>query len=225
MSGEERENFLREEEKNSPEIEIREAPGEAKETTEAPGEAKVTEEAKVALELKEVREALAAKTAEAKELLDKLKRSYADLDNFRKRWRREQEELTKFASEKLVCALLPVLDSFENALKAQDEGKETPFFKGVEMIYRQLEEVLKKEGLTSLNPMGEPFDPYYHEALMMVDTEDYPPQTVVEVLRKGYALNQKVIRPALVKVSTRKVVPFYPEKEGKAEQPAEEKGE
>ncbi len=129
-------------------------------------------------------------------------RTQADFDNFRRRSRQEKEEFAKYASQKLIEQLLPVYDNFERAMKATKEGGDIEsLLKGVEMIYRQLEQVLDAEGVKPVDTVGKPFDPAVHQAVMQVETDEFEPGTVVEELQKGYTLKDKVIRPAMVKVS------------------------
>jgi molecular chaperone GrpE len=129
-------------------------------------------------------------------------RAQADFDNFRRRTLKEKEELAQYASLKLVGQLLPVLDNFQRALQTDGEGAESgSFAKGVDMIYRQLSQVLETEGLKPMEVVGQPFDPELHQAIMQVESEEYEAGTVVEVIQPGYRLKDKVIRPAMVKVS------------------------
>jgi molecular chaperone GrpE len=129
-------------------------------------------------------------------------RAQADFDNFRRRTLKEKEELAQYASLKLVGQLLPVLDNFQRALQTGGEGAESgSFAKGVDMIYRQLSQVLEAEGLKPMEVVGQPFDPELHQAIMQVESEEYEAGTVVEVIQPGYRLKDKVIRPAMVKVS------------------------
>lgn len=130
-------------------------------------------------------------------------RLQADYDNFRKRTRQEKEDFAKYASQKLMEQLLPVIDNFERAMAAASAsgGDYESLAKGVEMIYRQLSQVLEQEGLTPLQTVGQPFDPELHQAVMQVESEEYGEGIVVEEVQKGYRLKDKVIRPAMVKVS------------------------
>jgi molecular chaperone GrpE len=141
--------------------------------------------------------------AEAAEHQQRLLRVQADYDNFRRRTVKEKEELAKYASSKLIGELLPVFDNFERALAAAmpEQGEQSSLVKGVEMIFRQFEGVLKSEGLTIMETVGQPFNPEYHQAIMTVETDEYEEGTVVEELQKGYLLKDKVLRPAMVKVS------------------------
>ncbi|AIQ37348.1 molecular chaperone GrpE [Paenibacillus sp. FSL R5-0345] len=129
-------------------------------------------------------------------------RAQADFDNFRRRTQKEKEELAQYATSKLVTELLSVLDNFERALVTTPSGPESEaFVKGVNMIFRQLDGVLKSEGLTAMETVGQPFNPEYHQAIMQVESEEYEEGIVTEEVQKGYLLKDKVLRPAMVKVS------------------------
>jgi molecular chaperone GrpE len=129
-------------------------------------------------------------------------RAQADFDNFRRRTQKEKEELAQYASMKLITQLLPVLDNFERALLTGGEAAEgDSFAKGVDMIYRQLTQVLDAEGLKRMEVVGQPFDPELHQAIMRVESDEHEEGTVIEAVQSGYVLKDKVIRPAMVKVS------------------------
>lgn len=129
-------------------------------------------------------------------------RTQADFDNYRKRTQKEKEEFAKYASSKLITELLPVLDNFDRALTtATDNPEFESFTKGIQMIFRQLDGVLKAEGLVAMEAVGEPFNPEFHQAVMQVESEEHEEGIVVEELQKGYMLKDKVLRPAMVKVS------------------------
>lgn len=150
----------------------------------------------------ELQERVQALTAQSEEYMQRLARSQADFDNFRKRTIREKEELGKYASSKLISELLPVIDNFGRALETSPEGEGSEsFVKGVQMIHRQFENVLLAEGLTAMETIGQPFNPEFHQAVMTVESDEYEEGIVVEELQKGYLLKDKVLRPAMVKVS------------------------
>jgi molecular chaperone GrpE len=147
-----------------------------------------------------LRQALAEQTTRAEEYFERLARLQADFDNFRRRTRQEKEEFYKYASERLISALLPVLDNFERALVAES-GSIDSLKSGVQMIFRQLQEALAAEGLTPVPSVGGQFDPQKHEAALRDESGDHPDNTILEELRRGYYLKDKVIRPAMVKVA------------------------
>lgn len=155
----------------------------------------VEEEGQVPGEL----EALRQQVEEHKE---RYLRTQADFDNFRRRSRQEKEDFARYASSKLVEQLLPVLDNFERAIAAsKDSGDAESLLKGVEMIRRQLDQVLEQEGLKQLEADGQPFNPEFHQAIMQVESEEHEEGIVVEVIQKGYMFKDRVLRPAMVKVA------------------------
>ncbi|AUS27657.1 nucleotide exchange factor GrpE [Paenibacillus sp. P2(2022)] len=155
-----------------------------------------------ALEAEEENTEVAKLRAEAEEHQQRFLRAQADFDNFRRRTLKEKEDLAKYASMKLVTELVPVLDNFERALATASQGAESESFtKGVEMIFRQFESVLQAEGVTAMNAVGQPFNPDFHQAIMQVESEEHDEGIVVEEVQKGYMLKDKVLRPAMVKVS------------------------
>lgn len=140
--------------------------------------------------------------AHADDQTQRLLRAQADFDNFRRRTQKEKEELAKYASAQLITELIPVIDNFERAMATRPENPELESFsKGVDMIFRQLSDVLKNTGLTPMEAVGQPFNPEFHQAVMQVESDEHEEGIVVEELQKGYMLKDKVIRPAMVKVS------------------------
>ena len=135
----------------------------------------------------------------AEELNDRLLRTMAEYDNFRKRTQKEKESIYPDAISFAVQTMLPVVDNFEFALKS--ECADENFKKGMEMIFNQMLESLKSLNVSEINPVGEPFDPEEHNAVMHVEDDTVEENTVVEVLRKGYKLGDKIIRFAMVKVA------------------------
>jgi len=157
-------------------------------------------------EIKLLREEIEnSKKAEA-EYTDRIKRIQADYDNYRKRTLREHIELIKRANKDLIDKILPVLDSFENALvvTGKSDEIEDEFHKGVRMIYSKLMDVLEKEGLKIIDPAGKEFDPQICEAAVSEAHDKFKDQHIISVLRKGYMLSDHVIRPAVVKVCVKK---------------------
>jgi molecular chaperone GrpE len=145
---------------------------------------------------------LAAARAEAEAYLDDLRRLQAEFDNYRKRVIREQTARATSASQALVARLLPVLDNFELAVSSAEQSRDFDrMLKGVEMVFGELREVLQGEGLVKIEAEGKPFDPERHEAVVAVEQEGVDPGTVVDVVRTGYELRGRVLRPAMVKVA------------------------
>ncbi|BBW95541.1 nucleotide exchange factor GrpE [Geobacillus sp. FSL W8-0032] len=167
------------------------------------------EEAAEPMETAPTAEELAAAKAQIAELEAKLAemenrylRLYADFENFRRRTRQEMEAAEKYRAQSLANDLLPVLDNFERALNIEADSEQAKsILQGMEMVYRSLVDALKKEGVEAIEAVGKPFDPHWHQAVMQAEAEGYEPNTVVEELQKGYRLKDRVLRPAMVKVS------------------------
>jgi molecular chaperone GrpE len=134
---------------------------------------------------------------------DRYLRAIADLENFRRRTIREKDELRAFAAARVVEELLPVLDNLALGLQAAQAPNAdlTSLLGGIEMVATQLKTALGNHGLKELNPTGQPFDPNLHEALSQVPSTDVPEGSVVQVVRTGYTLNGRLLRPASVIVS------------------------
>ena len=129
-------------------------------------------------------------------------RSLAELENFKKRAARDKEEYSKFALLPLIQKLLPVIDDLERALAQFDSSKDLEgLSKGVEMITRSLQEIIKNEGVEPIEALGQPFDPQYHQPLIVEESDEHPENTIIEEFQTGYILHGRVIRPSLVKVS------------------------
>jgi molecular chaperone GrpE len=145
---------------------------------------------------------LAEKEKEANENYERLLRTAAELENLKKRVAKEREEWTKFANEDLIKAILPFIDNLERAVnhaeKVVDSGV---LIEGVRLTIQQLLQSLSKFGLSSFESVGKPFDPAFHEAMLVVESDQYEPNHVVEEFQKGYLLNDRLIRPAIVSVS------------------------
>ena len=136
---------------------------------------------------------------ENEELIDTLQRLQADFDNYRKRAARDQESLVARAGERIVKELLPILDDLERALEAVESHEEAKLEDGVQLVHRQLEQLLEQEGLALVETDGK-FDPHVHEALL-TQPSDADEGSVIEVLQKGYRLGDRVLRPARVVVA------------------------
>ena len=125
-------------------------------------------------------------------------RLMADFQNYKKRVEKEKRDLYSYANEKIMNDLLTVMDNFERAL---EHDADENFKEGIEMIFKQLSDVLEKDGLAEIPALGEEFDPNVHSAVMTEETEEYESGKVSGVMQKGYTLNGKVIRPSMVKVA------------------------
>jgi len=166
----------------------------AEDATEALDEVEASDDA-IAADLEKAR-------AEAESYLDDLRRLQADFDNYRKRTLREQTARAASASQALVARLLPVLDNFELAVSSAEHSRDFDrMLKGVEMVFGELREVMEGEGLVKIEAEGKPFDPERHEAVIAVEQEGTEPGMVVDIVRTGYELRGKVLRPAMVKVA------------------------
>ncbi|MDO8886559.1 nucleotide exchange factor GrpE [Candidatus Oleimmundimicrobium sp.] len=149
-----------------------------------------------------LKEEIKKKDEKITEYVETLKRLQAEFENYKKRVIREQSSFLELACKNIVIKILPVLDNLERALSsAQESGDFKSFKNGVEMVYSQLVDILKKEGLEAINPVGQSFDPREHEALMQIESNEHEEGTVLEAIQKGYFLKGKVLRPAIVKVA------------------------
>jgi len=142
---------------------------------------------------------LAKLRAERDTLVDRLARLQAEFENARKRAAREQQEYRDFALSDAIKTLLPVVDSFDLALRTSAEKSQ--FRNGVELINKQLHDALGKLGLKEIPAKGELFDPRFHEAIEMVDTNEVEDQRVIDELQRGYKLKERLLRPAMVRVA------------------------
>ncbi len=149
-------------------------------------------------------EELKSRAARADEYWDRLLRTTADFDNFKKRTARERQEAIKFANESLMQKLITVLDNFEMAQAAAQTGGADSLNSlqaGVAMIYQQLRNTLAEAGLEELDAAGKPFDPNFHEAVAQQESVEAPEGQVLQQLRKGYKLRERLLRPATVIVA------------------------
>jgi len=143
--------------------------------------------------------------AERDALLDRLARLQAEFDNARKRAVREQQDFREYAAADVIKNFLPVLDSFELALKvaggANSNSNSSDFRNGIDLIYRQFQDALQKSGVQPIVAVGQSFDPRIHEAVEMVDTTSVPDHHVLEELQRGYKYKDRLLRPAMVRVA------------------------
>lgn len=166
----------------------------------SPGEG---EEGDVLARLEEAAAAAENERREREALYDRWLRLQAEFENYRKRTRREIDELRERAAEELVRSLLPVVDNLERALDAGAAADEQakPFVDGVRMVHRQLMQVLGEAGLAPIEALGAPFDPHRHEAVMREETDAFADGHVMEEIQRGYDFNGRVLRPSMVKVA------------------------
>jgi molecular chaperone GrpE len=142
-------------------------------------------------------------TAELQEINDKYLRLYAEFENYKKRVNKDKEEILKYGNEKLILEILPIIDNLELALKHASDNINEGLIQGVEITLKELNKALEKFGLRVIEADGKPFDPSLHHAMMQVDRDDIEENTIVEEFRKGYMLEDKVLRPSYVAVSKR----------------------
>jgi molecular chaperone GrpE len=145
---------------------------------------------------------------EAEQRQDQLLRLAAECENAKKRMEREKQDYAKWATESLILALLPIIDSFDAALQnLKHHDVKDPVVTGVRLINQQLHELLKREGVERLQAFGQPFDPERHEVIQQVETNEQPDHTVIEEIQAGYMLRGRLIRPAMVKIATAMTTP------------------
>ncbi|MEK5390693.1 MULTISPECIES: nucleotide exchange factor GrpE [Heyndrickxia] len=126
----------------------------------------------------------------------------ADFDNFRRRVQLDRESSEKYRAQNIITNLLPAIDNFERAMQmTPDNEQAAQLMQGMEMVYRSILEALKQEGAVPIESVGKEFDPQYHQAIMQAEDENYGSNIVVEEFQKGYILNDRVIRPSMVKVN------------------------
>ena len=138
---------------------------------------------------------------ERDDLYDRLLRKTAEFDNFRKRVERDRKDMIEWASADLISELLSIVDDFDRAVAAEAPPEAQPYKAGMELIQRQLSELLKKRGVTTIEAMGADFDPHQHQAVAYEEVEGAREGEVVGVMAKGYKLGDRLLRPALVRVA------------------------
>lgn len=141
------------------------------------------------------------KEEEFKELQQRFLRLTADFENYRRRTRQDTAEIRRTANERLLRDIIPIIDNFERALDAAKKDLPDNIITGIEMIYRQLRNLLSQEGVEPVESVGKPFDPVYQDAFERVEDTEFPEGTVIAEVQKGYLLQGKVLRPALVIVA------------------------
>jgi len=141
---------------------------------------------------------------ENKKLKEEWLRKVAEMENLRKRLEREKDEFYKYALSELLKELFNVLDNFERALETQSKGNGKSFREGIELIYKQYQDLLLRQGVEPIEIKEKKFDPHLHQAFITEESEDVEEPEVVEELQKGYTLHNRLLRPALVKVAVPK---------------------
>jgi molecular chaperone GrpE len=152
--------------------------------------------------MRDLEEQIAAAREEARQNEEKWLRERADLENLKKRSARERADLTKFANERVLKDLLPIVDNLERAVEhAQTGGNGQPLVEGVALVLKSLLDVLQRHGVTRIEAKGAPFDPAHHEAMAHVPSAEHEPNVVIEEHQPGYRLNDRLLRPALVTIA------------------------
>jgi molecular chaperone GrpE len=134
-------------------------------------------------------------------LQDRLLRTAAEFDNYRKRMDRERRELSEYAATSILTELLPILDNFERALQAPASSDTDAFRKGIELIHKQMLDLLKSRGVKPIEALGADFDPNFHQAVIHEPSADHREGEVMQELQRGYLLGDRLLRPAMVKVA------------------------
>lgn len=175
---------------------------EESEPNEATGLDPVPEEPEAGRERDDEMDRLVAENLELRQLAQ---RKQAEFENYRKRVERERADTSKFAAAEISREVLPVLDNLERATDAASQEtvaeNEQPLREGIAIIFKQLKDILEKQGLAEVEAVGQAFDPHVHEAVSRVETDEHPEGTVVEVFQKGYLFKDRLIRPSMVSVA------------------------
>ena len=148
-------------------------------------------------------EALAALQKERDAYKEQFLRAVADFDNYRKRIERERREVAEYAASDVLLELLPIIDNFERALQAPAAGDTEAFKRGIELIHKQMLDLLRKRGVTHIDAQGIDFDPNVHQAVIHEPSAEHREGEVMEELQRGYKLGDRLLRPAMVKVAKR----------------------
>lgn len=169
----------------------------AEETLKTPQEKIEAQEERI----KELELALKKEQEECLSYCDALKRQQAEFVNYKKRMDRERDKDRKFAIKEFALDLLEVVDNLERALETQDAEDRSEIYKGVELVLKQFKGVMKKNFIEEEYPLHEPYNSDFHEVILKEESDEYEPDTVIEVFQKGYKLHGKILRPAMVKVA------------------------
>lgn len=171
------------------------------EDSEAP-----TEEDSVASTEDDPEVKLKAAQQKADEYYDRLLRTSAEFDNYKKRTTREMRDVVRYANERLLKELLSVVDNLERAITSaqQDNAEDDALLEGVRLTLNEIEKILERHNVQPVKALGEPFDPNFHQAMMQEESKDQPVNTVIQEMQKGYVLHDRLLRPAMVVVSKAK---------------------
>ncbi|WP_064605718.1 nucleotide exchange factor GrpE [Photobacterium sp. J15] len=176
---------------------------EAVEAESAEEVVEMTEQELQAARIAELEAALLTSEAKVKEQQESVLRARADVENMRRRTEQEIDKARKYALEKFAGELLPVIDNMERAIEMADKNDDAikSMIEGVELTLKTMTDTVAKFGLNQINPEGQPFNPEFHQAMSIQESAEHEPNTVMLVMQKGYELNGRVIRPAMVMVS------------------------
>ncbi len=153
----------------------------------------------------ELKKLLEQERAKSEEYLDNWRRAAADFSNYKKRAEKDAGEMTRFLNEALIRRLLPILDDFDRAQQTiPDNLRDLTWIDGILLIARKMSMILEAEGLKPIEALNKPFDPNLHEAVIQEETDQHDDGTVITELQKGYKLNDRVLRPTMVKVAKKK---------------------
>lgn len=172
-------------------------------STEQVMEDSALEQVDLTIQVEQLEKDLQASQAKVAEQQDTVIRARAEVDNVRRRAAQDVEKAHKFALEKFSSELLAVVDNLERSLEMSDRNNEAikPMIEGVELTLKSLNTALEKHGVAQINPVGELFNPDHHQAMSMQESAEHPANTILAVMQKGYLLNERLIRPAMVVVS------------------------
>ncbi|HHY13777.1 MAG TPA: nucleotide exchange factor GrpE [Thermoanaerobacterales bacterium] len=158
-------------------------------------------EAKEKEELHKLKQEIEIKTKESEKYYSMLQRLQADFENYKKRVEKERKDIIDYASADIIKQLLPIIDNLERAIESiRKQHQSGVFVEGIDMILSQILKLMENLGVKEIEAMHKEFDPYYHEAIMRIEGDEHPDNTVVDVLQKGYVMKSKVLRPSMVKV-------------------------
>jgi molecular chaperone GrpE len=153
----------------------------------------------------ELKQALEKERAQSAEYLDNWRRAMADFSNYKKRAEKDSTEMSKYLNAVLIARLLPILDDFDRAMQTIPENlRGLTWIEGVMLIARKMQMILEAEGLKPIEALDKPFDPTLHEAVIHEETDQHDDGTVIAELQKGYKLNDRILRPTMVKVAKKK---------------------
>src|SRR5258708_8516524 len=164
---------------------------------EGPGQPEESQSADAAREESQLKKP----SADLADLQQTLLRRQADVENYRKRVEKERGEDSKRATARVVESLIPIVDGFEHALAAHKEDEYSSYRKGFELIYKQLLDNLARLGVERVEPLGKPFDPHMHQAMDRTETTDHDDGTILECSQPAYVFHERVLRPAMVRLS------------------------